>query len=134
MAILHLCTVSSVMFVRVRRLRRAGRRIPGEQAHAPEHQVIGDLESVGGGGEFVLQRHLSNDDATDVLIDARVVAILSGVGGMLLKGFECCTRPRCAGLIGEYMVLTVASRRCPTERVTAFFGVDSARDTTIYAP
>ena len=74
------------MFVRVRRLRRAGRRIPGEQAHAPEHQVIGDLESVG--GRFVLRRHLSNEDATDVLFDARVVAILSGVGGMLLRGFE----------------------------------------------
>lgn len=74
------------MFVRVRRLRRAGRRIPGEQARAPERQVVGDLES--SGGKFVLRRHLSNDGATDVLFDARVVAILAGVGGMLLRGYE----------------------------------------------
>lgn len=74
------------MFVRIRRLRRAGRRIPDHEAGNPEHCVEGDLQT--SGGRFILTRHLSHTEPTDVLYDARVIAIQNGVGGMLVRGFE----------------------------------------------
>lgn len=53
------------MFVRIRWLRRAGRRIPDHEAAHPEHEAVGDLQ-----------------------FDARVVTIRTGVGGFLAQRYE----------------------------------------------
>ncbi len=76
----------ATMFVRIRRLRYAGRRIPDHEADRPEHQTTGDLHSFG--GRFELHPPLANAGPRDVLHDARVIGIGPGVGGMLVRGFE----------------------------------------------
>lgn len=74
------------MFVRIRRLRQGGRRIPDHEADRPEHQAVGDLQSMG--RQFELHQQLANTGPGYVLHDARVVAVQPGVGGMLIRGFE----------------------------------------------
>ncbi|MDY0046075.1 MAG: hypothetical protein RBS10_01525 [Thauera propionica] len=74
------------MFVRIRRLRQGGRRIPDHQADLPEHEAVGDLRSAA--RSFELHQPLSNTGPRYVLHDARVVAVQAGVGGMLIRGFE----------------------------------------------
>ena len=74
------------MFVRIRSLRRAGRRIPDHEAAHPEHEAVGDLQSMG--ARFELHSPLQNTGATHVLFDARVVTIRAGVGGFLARGYE----------------------------------------------
>ena len=74
------------MFVRIRRLRQGGRRIPDHETGRPEHQAVGDLQSTG--RKFELHQPLANTGPGYVLHDARVVAVQPGVGGMLIRGFE----------------------------------------------
>lgn len=74
------------MFVRIRRLRHAGRRIPAHEADRPEHQTIGDLQSVA--GRLELHQQLAHTGPRDVLHDVRMIGIRPGVGGMLVRGFE----------------------------------------------
>jgi len=74
------------MFVRIRRLRKGGRRIPDLEANRPEHEVVGDLQSTG--RKFELHQPLANTGTGYVLHDARVVVVLPGVGGMVIRGFE----------------------------------------------
>jgi len=74
------------MFVHIRRLRQGGRRIPDHEANRPEHQAVGDLQSTA--RKFELHQPLANTVAGHVLHDARVVSVLPGVGGMLIRGFE----------------------------------------------
>jgi hypothetical protein len=74
------------MFVRIRRLRRAGRRIPEHEAALPENLAVGDLRSTG--NRFELHSPLTNVTPSDVLFDARVIGVHAGVGGMLVRGFE----------------------------------------------
>lgn len=74
------------MFVRIRRLRQGGRRIPDHEAGRPKHQAVGDLQSTG--RKFELHQPLANTGPGYVLYDARVVAVEAGVGGMLIRGFE----------------------------------------------
>jgi hypothetical protein len=74
------------MFVRIRRLRYGGRRIPAHDADRPEHEALGDLHSVA--GWFDLYPPLANSGPREVLHDARVTGIRPGVGGVLIRGFE----------------------------------------------
>ncbi len=74
------------MFVRIRRLRHAGRRIPDHEADRPEHQTTGDLHSVA--GRLELHQQLSHTGPRNVMHDARMIGIRPGVGGMLVRGFE----------------------------------------------
>lgn len=74
------------MFVRIRRLRQGGRRIPDHEANQPVHQAVGDLHSTG--HKFELHQPLANTGPGYVLYDARVVVVQPGVGGMLIRGFE----------------------------------------------
>lgn len=87
------------MFVHIRRLRHAGRRIPDHEADRPEHQTTGDLHSVA--GRFELHPPLANAGPGDVLHDARVIGIRHGVGGMLIRGFE---QHRGAAVLQEWVV------------------------------
>lgn len=87
------------MFVRIRRLRFAGQRIPDHEQGRPEHRAIGDLQS--SGLRFELHSPLANVETRDVLHDARVVCILPGVGGMRVRGFE---RHRDAAVLQEWEV------------------------------
>lgn len=72
--------------VTICRLRQGGRRIPDHEASRPEHQAVGDLQSMG--RKFVLHQPLANAGPRYLLHDARVVAVQPGVGGMLIRGFE----------------------------------------------
>lgn len=74
------------MFVRIHRLRSAGRPIPEPEASRPEHVSVGDLQSVG--TRFELRPQLTNVVPSDVLFEARVVSVQPGVGGMLIRGYE----------------------------------------------
>lgn len=74
------------MFVRIRRLRQGGRRIPDHEADQPEHQAAGDLHSTA--RTFELHQPLSNTGPRHVLHDARLISVQPGVGGMLIRGFE----------------------------------------------
>ena len=74
------------MFVRIRRLRRGGRRIAEPEASQPEHQAIGDLRTIG--SRYELHPQLANSGPLQVLHDGRVVQVCAGVGGMLVRGFE----------------------------------------------
>ena len=87
------------MFVRIRRLRHAGRRIPEHEADRPEHEAVGDLRS--SAGRFELHRQLENTGPADVLYDAHVVVVHPGVGGMLLRGYE---EHRGSGVLQEWEV------------------------------
>lgn len=74
------------MFVRIRRLRKGGRRLAEPEASGPEHQGVGDLRSIG--GRFELHPQLANSGPLHVLHDGRIVRVSAGVGGMLVRGFE----------------------------------------------
>lgn len=99
------------MYVRVRRLRLGGRRIPDHEADRAEHQVVGDLRSIG--KTFELHAHLSNTGALQTLHDARVVAIHPGTGGMFVRGYE---EHRGAAVLQEWEVV-------PLERVIGPNGI-----------
>ena len=74
------------MFVRIRRLRRAGRRIPDHETRRADDDVIGDLQSIG--GRYELHTPLSNKGPVAVLYDAHLVGVEAGTGGMRIRGFE----------------------------------------------
>lgn len=98
------------MFVRIRRLRQGGRRIPDHEAHLEKHEAVGDLQSAA--RKFELHQPLANTGPGYVLHDARVICVLPGVGGMIIRGFEEC---RGAAVLQEWEVT-------PVESITAGVG------------
>ena len=74
------------LFVRIRRPRHAGRRLPGHAAGRPKHETTGDLHSVA--GQFKRLLPLANTGPGEVLHDARVIGTPPSVGGMLIRGVE----------------------------------------------
>ena len=74
------------MFVRIRRLRRAGRRIPDHEPRRADDELVGDLQSIGGRVE--LHASLSNKKPVEVLYDAHMIGFEAGTGGMRIRGHE----------------------------------------------
>ena len=74
------------MFVRIRRLRRAGRRLPEHEPRRAGDELVGDLQSIG--GRFELHAPLANKGPIAVLYDAHLVGVEAGTGGMRIRGYE----------------------------------------------
>ena len=90
------------MYVRIRRLRLGGRRIPHHEAYSPDHTMIADLQA--NGGRFELHPPHSTHGPLHVLYDAHVHAVLGGGGGMLIRGYE---EHRGAAVLQEWEVTPV---------------------------
>ncbi|THF55896.1 hypothetical protein [Pseudothauera rhizosphaerae] len=93
------------MFVRVKCLRRGGRRIPDHEADHQDNHFCGDLQTRA--RAFEVHPPLSSHGPLRVLYDASVVVILSGAsGGMLIRGYEEC---RGAAVLQEWEVRPLAA-------------------------
>ena len=74
-----------VVFVRIRRLRQGGRLIPDHEAMRPEHQLSGDLGTMG--GRFELRRFMATSgEPMAVIYDAKVLSIRADT--MFIRGYE----------------------------------------------
>lgn len=94
------------MFVRIRRLRQGGRLIPDHEAMRPEHQLSGDLGTMG--GRFELRRFMATSgEPIAVIYDAKVLSIRADTmfirgyeehrGGAVLQEWECTQVPMVLG-------------------------------------